>query len=128
MKGIRITEIKQRIQSAAADLKALPKDKLMENFTNDMKKRQIAWTANGQLITESDLEFGLKEEWKTTGFIYRGAGITWDELLAAGKLAIADTSGSYELPKNVQRIASIVGRNQPCPCGSGIKFKKCCGK
>lgn len=21
-----------------------------------------------------------------------------------------------------------VGRNQPCPCGSGIKFKKCCGK
>lgn len=21
-----------------------------------------------------------------------------------------------------------VGRNDPCPCGSGIKFKKCCGK
>ena len=21
-----------------------------------------------------------------------------------------------------------VGRNEPCPCGSGIKFKKCCGK
>jgi hypothetical protein len=21
-----------------------------------------------------------------------------------------------------------VGRNQPCPCGSGMKFKKCCGK
>ncbi len=21
-----------------------------------------------------------------------------------------------------------VGRNQPCPCGSGSKFKKCCGK
>jgi hypothetical protein len=20
-----------------------------------------------------------------------------------------------------------VGRNQPCPCGSGLKFKKCCG-
>ncbi|MGZ5099109.1 MAG: SEC-C metal-binding domain-containing protein, partial [Usitatibacter sp.] len=20
-----------------------------------------------------------------------------------------------------------VGRNDPCPCGSGIKFKKCCG-
>lgn len=20
------------------------------------------------------------------------------------------------------------GRNDPCPCGSGIKFKKCCGK
>jgi preprotein translocase subunit SecA len=20
------------------------------------------------------------------------------------------------------------GRNQPCPCDSGIKYKKCCGK
>ena len=23
---------------------------------------------------------------------------------------------------------AIVGRNDPCPCGSGKKFKKCCGK
>jgi uncharacterized protein YecA (UPF0149 family) len=21
-----------------------------------------------------------------------------------------------------------VGRNDPCPCGSGRKFKKCCGR
>lgn len=21
-----------------------------------------------------------------------------------------------------------IGRNDPCPCGSGVKFKKCCGK
>ena len=21
-----------------------------------------------------------------------------------------------------------VGRNEPCPCGSGLKYKKCCGK
>jgi preprotein translocase subunit SecA len=20
------------------------------------------------------------------------------------------------------------GRNEPCPCGSGMKYKKCCGK
>ncbi|MDE3161441.1 MAG: SEC-C domain-containing protein [Acidobacteriota bacterium] len=20
-----------------------------------------------------------------------------------------------------------IGRNEPCPCGSGKKFKKCCG-
>ncbi len=24
--------------------------------------------------------------------------------------------------------APRVGRNQPCPCGSGRKSKKCCGK
>jgi SWIM/SEC-C metal-binding protein len=21
-----------------------------------------------------------------------------------------------------------IGRNAPCPCGSGLKYKKCCGK
>ena len=27
----------------------------------------------------------------------------------------------------VQRTGAKVGRNDPCPCGSGKKFKKCCG-
>jgi uncharacterized protein len=26
-----------------------------------------------------------------------------------------------------QRMRAKVGRNEPCPCGSGKKFKKCCG-
>ena len=28
----------------------------------------------------------------------------------------------------VKREGPKVGRNDPCPCGSGKKFKKCCGK
>ena len=28
----------------------------------------------------------------------------------------------------VQRRVPKVGRNDPCPCGSGKKYKKCCGK
>jgi len=30
-------------------------------------------------------------------------------------------------PKPAQRTAAKVGRNDPCPCGSGRKYKKCCG-
>ena len=30
-------------------------------------------------------------------------------------------------PKPEQRTVDKVGRNEPCPCGSGKKFKKCCG-
>jgi SEC-C motif-containing protein len=30
-------------------------------------------------------------------------------------------------PRPVKRAAPKVGRNDPCPCGSGKKFKKCCG-
>ena len=31
-------------------------------------------------------------------------------------------------PVTYQRDDSKVGRNDPCPCGSGKKYKKCCGK
>jgi len=27
-----------------------------------------------------------------------------------------------------QEIGAKVGRNDPCPCGSGLKYKKCCGR
>lgn len=43
------------------------------------------------------------------------------ELLAGGRL----------LPRKVETIrreSPKVGRNDPCPCGSGMKFKKCCGR
>lgn len=31
-------------------------------------------------------------------------------------------------PRVAPRRVEKVGRNQPCPCGSGRKFKQCCGK
>ncbi|MGB9497268.1 MAG: preprotein translocase subunit SecA [Dissulfuribacterales bacterium] len=33
-----------------------------------------------------------------------------------------------EKPKTVRRKGKKVGRNDPCPCGSGKKYKKCCGR
>jgi SEC-C motif-containing protein len=35
--------------------------------------------------------------------------------------------GNMVKPKPVTRETPKVGRNDPCPCGSGKKFKKCCG-
>ena len=29
-------------------------------------------------------------------------------------------------PTQKQLARMRVGRNDPCPCGSGVKFKKCC--
>ena len=31
-------------------------------------------------------------------------------------------------PPKTRRVENKVGRNLPCPCGSGKKYKKCCGK
>jgi preprotein translocase subunit SecA len=35
---------------------------------------------------------------------------------------------SAEKPETVVRGAPKVGRNDPCPCGSGKKYKQCHGK
>ncbi|MBU0545955.1 preprotein translocase subunit SecA [Patescibacteria group bacterium] len=43
----------------------------------------------------------------------------------AEEVAIEQNSAGRK-PKNVD--GSKVGRNDPCPCGSGKKYKKCCGK
>ena len=49
----------------------------------------------------------------------------WDEILTQEK--------RKELYKAQKASGTIVkghkvGRNDPCPCGSGLKYKKCCGK
>ncbi|MGH9601410.1 MAG: SEC-C metal-binding domain-containing protein, partial [Terriglobales bacterium] len=44
--------------------------------------------------------------------------------LEAARLA---GSGDYQQVQQVVRSAARVGRNDPCPCGSGKKYKKCCG-
>ena len=36
-------------------------------------------------------------------------------------------NGGKETNK-IQRKSNKVGRNEPCPCGSGRKYKQCCGK
>ena len=38
------------------------------------------------------------------------------------------SDNSSSASKTVVRNSPKVGRNDPCPCGSGLKYKKCCGK
>lgn len=49
----------------------------------------------------------------------------WEQVLSADKRK----SIKLEYAESVRaKTQKIVGRNDPCPCGSGKKYKKCCGK
>ena len=39
---------------------------------------------------------------------------------------VVEQDGLGEEPQTF--VTTKVGRNEPCPCGSGKKFKNCCGK
>lgn len=36
--------------------------------------------------------------------------------------------GKEKVKNQPKRVSTKVGRNDPCPCGSGRKYKQCCGK
>ncbi len=46
--------------------------------------------------------------------------------VARGAVAAAPAAGGPPKPQPVRVVK--VGRNDPCPCGSGKKYKHCCGK
>ncbi len=39
-----------------------------------------------------------------------------------------DTGSDGSLGKQPKKVAKAPGRNDPCPCGSGKKYKHCCGR
>ncbi len=46
----------------------------------------------------------------------------------AGVAADGDGAGEMSIDLPVRRSLPKVGRNEPCPCGSGKKYKNCCGR
>ena len=46
---------------------------------------------------------------------------------AAGLAGVGGDTSEKKKPV-VRRASERVGRNEPCPCGSGKKYKQCCGK
>lgn len=53
-----------------------------------------------------------------------GGGRSLGAYARALKTAFEETAAGK--PKPIVRPGSRLGRNDPCPCGSGRKYKKCC--
>ena len=77
----------------------------------------------------ADMIERVKEE--TIRFLSR-VQIAKPEEIAAKEKAKQDkitySHGGDSTSTTVRRKEKKVGRNKPCPCGSGKKYKKCCGK
>jgi preprotein translocase subunit SecA len=72
-----------------------------------------------------------KDVWNADNFVYQDSQNTMPEIPAPKKQrdeAMTTNSGQAEQRPEPIRTGVKVGRNQPCPCGSGKKYKQCCGK
>jgi len=44
------------------------------------------------------------------------------------RIVLNRVAGGEQVARPQTREEEKVGRNDPCPCGSGQKYKKCCGR
>ena len=80
---------------------------------------------------EADTEVELNFNWEKLYFNMHKAKADWlyelpewDEILTIERRAEIYKEYKQSLQVHVEHV----GRNDPCPCGSGKKYKNCCGK
>jgi uncharacterized protein len=109
-------------------------DEWCEGYRRGVELAEAEWQAGGaQIMTLLEPIYGFTEdsEW--------GAHEQRHDEIEALQRAIAPSARAIhaywlarrgdseaELSSPIRRTAPRVGRNDPCPCGSGKKYKKCC--
>jgi len=105
-------------------------DPKVEYKREGMRIFEQMWTSIGERVT--DLVFKMEQldedfvgsTWKEAEAVHEEAPSTSD--IAAQQQSAIDGSQSDRKPEPIRNRQQRVGRNEPCPCGSGKKFKNCC--
>src|SRR4051794_19515934 len=106
---------------------------LMANIKNEVLNNLFRSTSNLQAF-ENFLatlpQFLLREEGPTAPTATADARIRHpvSAMAAVGADGDGDGVGEVSIDLPIRRSLPKVGRNEPCPCGSGKKYKNCCGR
>jgi preprotein translocase subunit SecA len=112
--------------------------KMFQDMMDSIQQDFVRYVYHLEIVREEEPQ----EQAPARKLAYSGggdAGLT-QNFAAAGREAarsgaLADSSGeAYEAAQQATRtvvaprnVGEKIGRNDPCPCGSGKKYKKCCG-
>jgi preprotein translocase subunit SecA len=107
-------------------------DPKVEYKREGMRTFEQMWTSIGERVT--DMVF--KTEQLPPGLLastFRETRAVHEQAPGASEIAeqqqaAIDGTEADGKPQPFRHRAKRVGRNDPCPCGSGKKYKKCCGR
>jgi uncharacterized protein len=108
-------------------------DEWCEGYVRGVKLAEEAWASGGlemRILLVPILAFTSEADWRAHELSEVEINNLQDAItrnvreIHAYWLARRETDAPAKKP--VQRSGSGVGRNDPCPCGSGKKYKKCC--
>jgi preprotein translocase subunit SecA len=111
-------------------------DPKVEYKREGMRTFDLMWKGIDERVTdivyriEQVEDDELRTAWKETAAIHaEAAPATLPEPgQPAGQPAAAGDAQGLQAVEPIRNLGHKVGRNDPCPCGSGKKFKNCCGK
>jgi len=104
---------------------------LFEQLIQSINEQVTSALANGRVVIVNEQNVKEAKEKKTdlskvqTG---RQQGGTSQERGSAAAARAAGENVSRQKPETFKRTEKKVGRNEPCPCGSGKKYKHCHAK
>ena len=133
--GVYLRSYAQKIRSSNIRRKRTKCSSLMVNIKNEVLHNLFRSTSNLQAFENflSTLpQFLLREQGPGTSTATATGPIPGrhgERMTASAD--ISDNGDGSELKLDlapVRREVPKVGRNEPCPCGSGKKFKNCCGR
>ena len=131
-------DLKQSVQTAYLEQKdplviyKMEAFEMFRSMDNNMNKEIVSFLCHCSIPVEQQAPIREGHEKKTD---MRRMKVRKDELVGAGagSGAIVDEGRDYYDPSEQMKNEPIkvgpkVGRNDPCPCGSGKKYKQCHGK
>jgi preprotein translocase subunit SecA len=127
-------ELRHSVQNASYENKdplliyKLESFDLFKKMVDDMNRKSVSILMRGQIpVREPEQVRQATPERKTDFSKYR----TQKDEIAESRRVQGEVAGrdTRELQKTGPiRAEKTVGRNDPCPCGSGKKYKNCCGR
>ena len=98
---------------------------LFSDMLDRIKQDVVKVVLTVQVKTQADVQ-AVEEAPAVSNVKYQHAG--YDEALASAGSGNGDTAVAIAPPPPFVRAGQKVGRNDPCPCGSGRKYKHCHGR
>ncbi|NLT48197.1 MAG: preprotein translocase subunit SecA, partial [Clostridiales bacterium] len=99
-------------------------DLMIKSIKDDTVRFCYNVTIQTQTQRKQVIDLGIAKKDEFNGSAIMGDdGPSDQQIPAAVKVPERSATGKQE----TVRKAPTVGRNDPCPCGSGKKYKKCCG-
>ena len=98
---------------------------LFSDMLDRIKQDVVKVVLTVQVKTQADVQ-AVEEAPPVSNVQYQHAG--YDEALAGAGNGNGDTAVALAPPPPFVRAGQKVGRNDPCPCGSGKKYKHCHGR